>query len=120
MDYQDLKRYNGYLPIRLEHQNIFDTLEHLIPGYTDDLFRAKWTGLFNIKIFKGEKQLARLREKEKNNYRYIPLKIWLNLSEERKEYSSDTWQWINEQKSKYSKTNKTINRVVSKRSILDL
>jgi len=108
MEYNDLKKYNGYLPLRSEHQIIFNKLGRLVPGYTDNLFKSKWTGLYNIKIYKGERQVVRLREKERSVYRYIPLTIWLNLSDDKSEYTKDTWRWITEQKNKYSNQSRIV------------
>lgn len=102
MTNKDLKKYSGYIPIRWEHQKIFTFIDTLIPHYTNNIFKANWTGIYSIKIYRGEKNHIRIREKERGVYRYIPLSVWLDLScLEKGKLSIETWEWVRSETMKY-------------------
>lgn len=103
MDKKELKRYGVFLPIRWEHEYIFNLIERLIPGYCKDIFRAYWLDRYSMKVYWGEKQYVRIPEKDSKTYRYIPLSIWFNLSKhlDGEELSEESLEWIREQRKIY-------------------
>jgi hypothetical protein len=119
MNRKDLKKYGVFLPIRWEHEYIFEMIERYIPGYCENIFRAYWLERYSMKIYWGEKQYVRIPEKDSKTYRYIPLSIWFDISEhlDGKPLDEKSWEWIKEQRKIY-KTNS--HKKVSNKNLLEI
>lgn len=123
MKKRDLKKYAVFLPVRWEHESIFQKIEEFVPGYCKDIFRAYWLKRYSLKIFYGEKQVVRIPEKDGKTFRYIPLSIWLKLGEslDTGNMDNEVLNWIKLTRSKYGVVNKTKEKHVTKTdSLLDL
>lgn len=119
MKKRDLKRYAVFLPIRWEHESIFEKIEELIPGYCKNIFRAYWLERYSLKIFYGEKQVVRIPEKDGKTFRYIPLSVWMKLGEslDTGVLDEEIWNWVKQERSKFGVVNKTKTK---SNSLLDL
>lgn len=108
MKKKDLKKYAVFLPIRWEHEYIFNKIEEMIPGYCVNIFRGYWVNRYSLKIYYGERQEVRIPEKDGKTYRYIPLDIWLKLGDslDDNKLDKDVWDWVCKERKKYNITNK--------------
>lgn len=118
MTKRDLKRYSAFLPIRWEHESIFNKIEELIPGYCQNIYKAYWINRYILNIFYGEKQYVRITEKDGKTFRYIPISVWMKIGNSLDDIPLDNevWEWIKQERNKY----KVVNKIKDKtKSVLD-
>lgn len=121
MTRKDLKRYSVYLPTRWEHEDIFQKIEKLIPGWCKNVWYSKFVMRHSYRVFWGEKQHVRVPENDGKTFRYIPIDLWLKLSNDN--FDNYVWEWVKEQRKLFHSENKAVKHTIvssQKNNMLDL
>ncbi len=96
MDLNDIRRYKGYMPVRMEREDALYWIGGLVGGgWLDALWKSKYSGYHEVRYRFGDVQQAQLYMKDKS-WRGVPIGIWLKLSEmDLNVLDDECWSWIN-------------------------
>lgn len=104
MELKDIKKYRGYMPVRMEREDTLYFINDLIGNnWIEKLWFSKFSHYHTVRYRFGNIQEAQIYMKDKSWFS-IPIQIWLMLSQQDKNaINQDGWQWINQQKSQFPK-----------------
>ena len=81
MDIRDLKRYRGYMPVRMEREDTLTWLGGLIgEGWLDGLWLGKYGGYHEVRYRFGDVQEAQLYLKD-GTWLGMPIGCWMKFME---------------------------------------
>ena len=95
MDIKDIKKYRGYMPVRMEREDTIEWLGNLIgKKWLDGLWLSKYSGYHEVRYRFGDIQEAQLYMKDKS-WKPIPLQTWLRFTTmDVNSLDEDCWSWI--------------------------
>lgn len=101
MKLDDIKKYRGYMPVRMEREDTIGWIGELIGGgWLNHLWLSKYSGYHEVRYRFGDIQEAQLYMKDKS-WNGMPIEVWLKFSElDRSSLDEDCWKWIFSQRKK--------------------
>lgn len=95
MELKDIKKYRGYMPVRMEREDVLYWLGELIgKKWMDGLWKSKYSGYHEVRYRFGDVQEAQLYMKDKS-WKSVPIECWLKFSEmDVNALDDDCWRWI--------------------------
>ena len=92
---KDIRNYRGYMPVRMEREDVLYWLGGLIGGgWYDGLWVEPHSGYHEIRYRFGDIQEAQLYLTDKT-WRGMPLRVWLQFSGMDSEgLDAECWEWI--------------------------
>ena len=119
---KDIKRYRGYMPVRMEREDTLAWIGELVGGnWLDKLWLGKYSGYHEVRYRFGDVQEAQLYMKDKS-WKGIPISMWLKFSElDRESLDEDCWRWVMDERKSCGVAQRKAKAVVSKSAgLLDL
>lgn len=95
MKLSDIKRYRGYMPMRMEREDVLSWLGRLIGGrWLDGLWLGKYGGYHEVRYRFGDVQEAQMYMKD-GTWLGMKLELWLKFSEmDASALDDGCWKWI--------------------------
>ena len=99
MKLRDLKRYSGYMPVRMEREDTLSWIGELVGSrWLERMWLSKFSGYHTVRYRYADVQEAQVYTREKE-WHGIPITIWLKLMELRRESLDDEcWDWIRKER----------------------
>ena len=96
---KDIKRYKGYMPVRMEREDTVRFICKIVGGNMEQsLWFGKFNGRFTVRFRFGDINEAQIYTKDKT-WIPVPLPIWMQLMElETDKLDKDCWKWIESQR----------------------
>ena len=101
MKIEDIRRYRGYMPIRMEREDVLEWLGSLIgEPWMGTLWKSKYSGYHEVRYRFGDVQEAQLYMKD-GTWRGMPIECWLKFSEmDSASLDGECWTWIHAERSR--------------------
>ena len=95
MDLKDIKKYRGYMPVRMEREDVLYWLGELIGGkWINELWQSRHSGYHEVRYRFGDIQEAQLYMKDKS-WKSVPIGCWLKFTEmDVNVLDDDCWRWV--------------------------
>ena len=95
MNLDDIRKYRGYMPVRMEREDTIQWIGSLVGGkWLDGLWLSKYSGYHEVRYRFGDIQEAQLYMKDKS-WKGMPIEMWLKFSEmDRESLDDECWNWI--------------------------
>ena len=95
MKLDDIKRYRGYMPVRMEREDVIQWIGSLVGGrWLDGLWLSKYSGYHEVRYRFGDVQEAQMYMKD-GTWKGMPIGVWLKFSEmDRDSLDEECWTWI--------------------------
>lgn len=121
MQLKDIKKYRGYMPVRMEREDTLEWIGQLIGGdWLDKLWLGKYGGYHEVRYRFGDIQEAQFYMKDKS-WKGISISMWLKFSEmDRDALDEECWKWILDERKSCGTVMKKAKAVNKSAGLLDL
>ena len=91
----DIRRYRGYMPVRMEREDTLAWLGQLIgEGWLERLWLGKYCGYHEVRYRFGDVQQAQWYMKDKS-WEGMPIALWLKFSSlDERALDDECWKWV--------------------------
>lgn len=95
MRLEDIRKYRGYMPVRMEREDAIAWLGRMIGGgWIDGLWLSKYSGYHEVRYRFGDVQEAQLYMRD-GSWKGMPISVWLKVSEmDTGALDEECWKWI--------------------------
>lgn len=102
MQLRDIKRYRGYMPIRMEREDTVKWLASLVgTAWEDDLWLGKYSKYHTVRYRFGDINEIQFYMKDKT-WQPMPIALWMKfIHRDESKLDDECWTWIRAKRKEY-------------------